>query len=57
MTPHQKEQLRYERENVAAANLILADIEAFGGESAGVVIWARLTVLHEQSKRLQVVGI
>jgi hypothetical protein len=28
--------------NLAAASIILGDVERYGGESAGLVIWARM---------------
>jgi hypothetical protein len=41
----------YERENVEAARIILSDISRHGGETAGLVIWARLTLAHASERR------
>lgn len=38
---------RYSDENRAAAGIILADPEHHGGESAGLVRWARMAMRHE----------
>lgn len=32
----------FDRQNQLAALLVLTDIERFGGEQAGLVVWARL---------------
>jgi len=40
MTPMQRKQAQFEQENVEAAKLILQNIEYYGGEAAGLVIWA-----------------
>jgi hypothetical protein len=35
---------RYDSGNLASAELILADVDRWGGESAALVVWARLVV-------------
>jgi hypothetical protein len=41
----------YERENIEAAQIILRDVDRHGGETAGLVIWARLTLAHASERR------
>jgi hypothetical protein len=39
----------YAQANLEAARVILADIERYGGESAGLVQWARLIVKRTEA--------
>ena len=38
-------------QNLAAARAILEDPEKHGGEGAGLVVWARLTLRHEAERQ------
>jgi hypothetical protein len=38
---------RYQADNLAAARLILRDIARYGGEEAGLVVWARLVLEND----------
>lgn len=40
----------FEDQNVIAARAILEDVDRYGGESAGIVIWARMTLRHTQNQ-------
>ncbi len=42
---------RFERENIEAARIILRDVNRYGGESAGLVIWARMVTRREVNRR------
>ena len=42
---------RYNAEKIAAANVVLADIEKYGGETAGVVLSARIVLRNEAERR------
>jgi hypothetical protein len=39
------------QENLVAAKIILGDITRYGGESAGLVIWARMVIRREDELR------
>jgi len=39
---------RYEQGNRSSAELILADVERWGGEEAGLVQWARATMERQK---------
>lgn len=41
---------RYERGNVEVARIVLSDVEAYGGESSGLAIWARLVLLNHRER-------
>ncbi len=41
----------YDRRNLESANLILADVERYGGETAGLVIWARMAKQRIEEER------
>jgi hypothetical protein len=42
---------RFERENIEAAEIILRNVGRYGGEGAGVVLWARLVLSHDVEQR------
>jgi hypothetical protein len=43
---------RYREQNLEAAKIILGDIGKYGGESAGLIIWARLTMRYEAEQKV-----
>ena len=42
---------RYVRKNYEAAGIILQDADRHGGETAGLVIWARMTLARAAQRR------
>lgn len=42
----------FDRRNLESAKLILADVERYGGETAGLVIWARMAVQRIEGERM-----
>ena len=42
----------YDQRNLESAKLILSDVERYGGEAAGVVIWARMATKRIETERL-----
>jgi hypothetical protein len=46
----------YDQQNEACARLILQDLERYGGEGAGAVVWARLCLARIERERLESVG-
>jgi hypothetical protein len=44
MMAKQSAAARYDAGNLAAARIVLADVDLYGGEGAGLVIWARLVL-------------
>jgi hypothetical protein len=49
MTPATRRAVEFERSNAIAARAILENPERFGGESAGVVRWARRILLGRET--------
>jgi hypothetical protein len=47
MTANQKQLEAFRRSNVAAAEIILADVAKYGGKEALLVQWARLILQRE----------
>jgi hypothetical protein len=41
----------FEEGNRRAAKIILANVAKYGGETAGLVIWARMTLRHNGERR------
>jgi hypothetical protein len=41
----------FDQRNGESARLILADVEQYGGEAAGLVIWARMATRRIESER------
>lgn len=41
---------RYREQNLAAAHILVANVEVFGGPRAGLILWARLTLRREQAR-------
>jgi hypothetical protein len=44
-------QAAFQQQNLAAASVILQDIGRYGGETAGLIIWARLTLARHTERR------
>jgi hypothetical protein len=42
---------KWQTDNLVAAKIILQDVVRYGGETAGLVRWARLTVAHRTERR------
>jgi hypothetical protein len=41
----------YDRQNVEAAEIILRDVQAHGGEAGGLAIWARAVLRRVREER------
>jgi hypothetical protein len=50
MIARQTAAARYDQQNELCARLILSDLQRFGGDGAGLVVWARLVLERLQPK-------
>ncbi len=41
----------FDRGNLESANLILGDVEKYGGEASGLVVWARMATKRIETER------